>query len=157
MKKTYSFLLIAFMITTLFACKKDKGEQADPNDIKDTWELVETSSSWFPVKTYLPGNGNLLQINGNTYVYYKDGQAIEQGNYSTAADTSVEENVCLINLKDTYKTRFDITNVTPMPTIMVFKTFFYIENDKLYMISGCYAVDGGSKRVYQRSHAITID
>ena len=154
MKKTYLLVMFALLVTTLFACKKDKGDKDDPKkDLVSIWELAEASSAMMPVKTYEPGNGNLLRINSNdTYFYSKDGQVMEQGNYSIVADTSVEKETCLINLKDKYKNRFEITNVTPIPTVMAFKTFFYVEGDKLYMIGGCYAVDAGSLRVYRRAN-----
>jgi hypothetical protein len=159
MKKTYPIVMLALLVTTLFACKKDKGDKEEPKkDLISIWELAETSSAMMPVKTYAPGNGNTLRINSNdTYAYFKDGQVIEQGNYTIVPDTSVEKEVCLVNLKDKYKYRFDITNVTPMPTFMAFKTFFYLEDDKLYMIGGCYAVDAGSLRVYRRANPIPID
>jgi hypothetical protein len=159
MKKTYPIVMIALLVTTLVACKKDKDEDHSlEKDLVGFWELSEASSSWFPVKTYDPGNGNKLKIyNDGSYAYYKDGQVTEQGNYAVVADDSVEENVCLINLKDHYKNRFDVTNVTPTPNqVTVFKTFFYIADDKLYMISGCYAVDGGSSRVYRRANPMPL-
>jgi hypothetical protein len=159
MKKTYPIVMLALLMTTLFACKKDKGDTIDPKkDLVSIWELAEASSAMTPVKTYDPGNGNTLRINSNdTYAYFKDGQVVEQGNYSIVADTSVEKEVCLVNLKDKYKNRFEITNVTPVPTVMAFKTFFYVEGDKLYMIGGCYAIDAGSLRVYRRANPIAID
>jgi hypothetical protein len=98
-----------------------------------------------------------LRINNdNTYYYFKDEQVIEQGNYSIVADTSVEKEVCLVNLKDKYKNRFEKTNVTPIPTFTAFKTFFYVEGDKLYMIGGCYAIDAGSLQVYRRANPMPL-
>jgi hypothetical protein len=160
MKKTFPIVMLALLVTTLFACKKNKDNNDDlKKELVSIWELAETSSAMVPVQTYAPGNGNMLWVNNNgTYAYFKDGQVIEHGNYTIVPDNSVENEVCLVNLKDKYKNRFEMTNVTPIPTtVMTFKTFFYIENDKLYMIGGCYANDAGSLRVYRRANAISID
>ena len=161
MKKTYPIVMLALLLTTLFACKKNKDNNDDlKKDLVSVWELAEASSAMTPVKTYDPGNGNILRINNNaTYAYFKDSQVVEQGNYSVVADDSVEKEVCLVNLKDKYKNRFEVTNVTPVlprPSSDL-KVFFYVEGDKLYMISGCYAYDAGSLRVYRRANSIVID
>jgi hypothetical protein len=160
MKKTYPIVMLALLMTTLFACKKNKDHNDDlKKELVSIWELAETSSAMGPMKTYGPGNGNTLSINNDdTYAYYKDETVMmEHGNYTIVPDTSVEKEVCLVNLKDKYKNRFEITNVTPIPTVMAFKTFFYVEGDKLYMIGGCYAYDAGSLRVYRRANPIAID
>ena len=159
MKKTYPIVMLALLLTTFIACKKDKGNSPDlKKDLVSTWELAEVSSSWIPKQTYAPGNGNILRVNNDgSYFYYAAGQIKEQGNYTIVADTTVEKEVCLVNLKDKYKNRLETTNVTPIPTVAAFKTFFYIENDRLYMIAGCYAVDGGSLRVYRRANPMPLD
>ena len=159
MKKTYPIVMLALLVTTLFACKKNKDNTVDPKkDLVSIWELAEVSSAMTPVKTYDPGNGNTLRISEDgTYAYYKNDQTMEQGNYTIVADTSVEKEVCLLNLKDKYKNRFEVTNVTPIPTASAFRTFFYVNGDKLYMIGGCYAIDAGSLRVYRRANPMVID
>ena len=156
MKKTYPIVMLALLLTTLFACKKNKDNAVDPNtNLVSIWELSEVTTSMLPVQTLVPGNGNTLRINSNnTYAYFKDGQAIEQGNYTIVPDTSVEKETWLTNLKDKYKNRFEVSNVTPVlprPAADL-KVFFYVEGDKLYMISGNFAVDGGSLRVYRRAN-----
>ncbi|MBO9202688.1 MULTISPECIES: hypothetical protein [Niastella] len=155
MKTTYSYLIVALMVTASIACKKDKDEKNSKEDLISTWELAQIQAGMIAGKTYEPGNGNLLTINADTYAYYKDGQVIEKGNYTTAADNSVEENVCLVNVKDRYKRSIVFTNVTPARTTN--KTFYYIENDKLYLLSGCFALDGGVDAVYRRSNPIPVD
>jgi hypothetical protein len=160
MKKTYGILVIALLITIFTACKKDIGDDNNAkNDLVSWWELAEVSASMTPVQTYDPGNGNVLRINPNdTYSYWKNDQVIEQGNYSIVADGSVETETGLINLKDKYLNRFEVTNVTPAPNpVTVVKTFFYVAGDKLYMIGGNFQVDGGSLRVYRRATPIAID
>src|SRR5690349_12974957 len=119
MKKIYSSLVIALLITTAVACKKDKGGNDDlKQDLVSSWELAQTSSM-MPTQTYDPGNGNILRINADgTYSYSKNGQVTEVGNYTIVADGSVEENVCLTNLKDKYKNRFVISNVTGQYPVM---------------------------------------
>jgi hypothetical protein len=143
MKKIYSSILIAFLVTTLFACKKDKGNS--DQGITGKWELVEYSTSWVPTITYTPGNGNTLTIADSKYVIISSTQVREEGTYTTMEDNTVEENVCHTGLKDKYTRRVDLNdgNYTR-------KVFYYIADDKLYMISGCYAVDGGVQRTYRR-------
>ena len=150
MKKTYIIVVISLLITTMTACKKDNND--NPKDYEGVWELAETSSM-MPTQLYDPGNGNLLSINSDgSYVYSKNDSVTETGNYKVVTDNSVEENVCLKDLKDKYKERFAFSNIsTPYAVYPAnYKVFFYVADDKLYMIGGCFAVDGGSYRVYRR-------
>src|SRR5689334_458938 len=109
MKKTYIIVAITLLITTMTACKKDN----DPvKDYEGVWELAETSSM-MPTHIYDPGNGNLLSINSDgSYVYSKNDSVTETGNYRVVKDNSVEESVCLRDLKDKYKQRFELSNIS---------------------------------------------
>lgn len=161
MKKTCTLVMLALGITMLFACKKNKDNNNDNNnDLVSTWELAEASSAMLPKKTFDPGNGNTLRINeGGTFAYSRDGQVTQQGTYTIVADGSVEEEVCLVNLKDKYRNRFNVTSVDPVVpgAAAIPKIFFYVENNRLYMISGCYAVDAGALLVYRRANPVAID
>jgi hypothetical protein len=147
MKTSYTFLLVASLITGMVACKKDK-DNDNPDGVKGSWELAAYETSWIPLKTYDPGNGNTLEIKNGSYAYYKDGQVQEQGNYSTVVDTVSSESICKANTGK-YINRIDFSNITPTRTVL-FMTFFYIENDMLYMNSGCRANDSYVRAVYRR-------
>ncbi|MFL5746439.1 MAG: hypothetical protein ACJ751_17310 [Niastella sp.] len=155
MKKTYSILMITIMVTAFVACKKDKNNNDPKNDLKSTWELAEYGTSWMPNQTYEPGNGNLLRFNDDTFIKYDKDKVLEQGKYTTAPDNTVEESVCETNLKDTYTRRIDFTYDDS--TRVYFKTFYYIADNKLYLISGCNVNDGRVKAVYRRANPIPID
>jgi hypothetical protein len=155
MKKTYSILMIALLVTALVACKKDKDDK-DPNkDLKSSWELAEYSTSWLPKIIYNPGNGNLLHFGADTYTVFKDGQIKEQGNYTAKADNTVEQNSCDPSLKDIYTRSIEFTYGDS--TRITYKRFYYIADDKLYFVSGCHAVDGRVDAVYRRVKPMPVD
>jgi hypothetical protein len=155
MKKIYPILLIAAVVTILVACKKDKGDKDTNKDLKNTWELSEYSTSWFPKVIYQPGNGNLLHFSDDTYTVFKDGQIKEQGTYTEKADNTVEQNSCDPSLKDIYTRSVEFTNGDS--THFTYKRFYYIADDKLYFVSGCHAVDGRVDAVYRRVKPMPID
>ena len=90
------------------------------------------------------GNGNLVIFTDNTYEFRRDGQIVKSGKYKVVADSSVEQNVCLIFQKGEYAQRVSFDgNVEP-------KRFFQIFGNKLSFVSGCYAVDAGHKEEYEK-------
>ncbi|OQP43087.1 hypothetical protein A4H97_13160 [Niastella yeongjuensis] len=148
MKKTYSFLVIALLLTAMVACKKDKDEDNNPNDeLVSTWELESTATSWVPQTFYEPGNGNLLIFKVDSYTSIYKNQIVQQGSYTSAPDNTVEDNTCMTNLKDIY-TR-SITFVYDSPG-SPYKRFYYVADNKLYLISGCNANDAHAESVYRR-------
>lgn len=154
MKKVYNILLAGCITLALHACKKDKGKGNDtPNDLAGAWELAESSAAMLPgVKTYAPGNGNTISFEDGRYARYANGQLIKEGTYTIVEDDTVEESVCLVNLKDKYTQRLDL-DANNGGT----KTFIYINDGQLSMIAGCYALDGGHKEVYRRINNIDDD
>ena len=155
MKKTYGILLITLVVTTLIACKKEKGNNEPNKDLKSNWELAEYSTSWLPKIIYNPGNGNLLYFWDDTYTVFKDGQIQEQGNYTAKPDNTVEQNSCDPSLKDTYTRSIEFTNGDS--TRVTYKKYYYIADDKLYLVSGCNAVDGRVDAVYRRVKPMPVD
>jgi hypothetical protein len=147
MKKVYSTLLMSCLTLAIFSCKKDKGnhEPVELEKLTGLWELAETSAAMMPgVKTYDRGNGNMFSFVNGKYAQYKNGQLIKEGTYTVVEDSTVEESVCLANLKDIYSYRlvFDYKYSAT-------KVFIYINEGKLSMISGCYAVDAGHRELYR--------
>lgn len=152
MKKVYNSVLIVLLMITWLGCKKDKGDPADAspeNDLIGYWELAVGSGTMDPPTTYPAGNGNLLVFKDNTYAYYGNGQLVKKGTYTTMADNSITQNVCLANLEDKYTRRivFDTAYAAP-------KKFYHIADGQLSIISGCYANDAGQKITYRRVKTI---
>jgi hypothetical protein len=149
MKTVQRIIPIILLITTLVACKKDKG--SDTNiDVTGGWELAETSSASLPgVTMHAPGNGKMLSFQGDRYYYYDNGQVVKEGTFTIEDDNTVEQNVCLVNLTDKFTRRivFDADHTKP-------KVFIYVADGMLSLISGCYAVDAGHKEVYRHLYII---
>jgi hypothetical protein len=149
MKKVCAYIaLIAMLAVT--ACKKDhKDDDAGSNSLIGYWELVETSSSWMPATTYPPESGNWISFTGTTYSIARSGQPVQSGTYTVQSDATVNESVCLQMPGGTFTNRiiYDSNyNAT--------KVFFYIDNGMLTIVSGCYALDAGTKAVYRKAHSL---
>jgi hypothetical protein len=143
MKKVYSLGLIVLLMTTGFACKKDKDGSSSPA-LTGYWELAQTQSD-MPTKNYPAGNGSLLLIKDNKYAYYGNGQLVKSGTYTTMDDNSVVQSVCLVIPEGQFPRRI-VFDTAYSAT----KVFYQVEDDKLSLISGCFATDGGQKTTYRR-------
>jgi hypothetical protein len=148
MKTVQRIVPVIFLITLLFACKKDKGNKT-PSDLEGGWELAESTVSITPTVTYPSGNGFTLSFSNGKYSYGEHGNIIKEGSFTTMEDNTVEQNVCMTNLADTFTRRVVFDN-----DYSATKVFFHIADDKLYLISGCHTVDGGQKKVYRRFYII---
>jgi len=134
-----------FMLMSM-ACNKNDNKKLKTNaSLIGTWELRESSAAMNPTVSKFPvGNGNLVIFTDNTYEFRRDGQIVKSGKYKVVADSSVEQNVCLIFQKGEYAQRVSFDgNVEP-------KRFFQIFGNKLSFVSGCYAVDAGHKEEYEK-------
>jgi hypothetical protein len=149
MKTVYSIILISCITLGLSGCKKDKDNDT-PDDLIGAWELAETSAAMMPgVTDYAPGNGNVISFKDDKYFRYNKGQLVTEGTYTVVEDHTVEEHVCLVDLHDKFTHRIIFDNNYSAP-----KTFLYINDAKLSLISGCYALDAGTKKVYRRIYNI---
>jgi hypothetical protein len=77
-------LLLLLLAIAAFGCKKEN-KLADTDTINGTWELRGWSGTIAGViKTYPPGNGSLIQFNGDsTYKFFANFQQTKQGTYRT--------------------------------------------------------------------------
>jgi len=141
-----AFMVVATSFLLSMSCNKIQNKKSKNEAmLVGTWELRETSAAMNPTVSKFPaGNGNLLIFNDNSYEFRRDGQIVKSGKYKVVADSSVEQNVCLIFQKGEYAQRVSFDgNVEP-------KRFFQIFGNKLSFVSGCYAVDAGHKEEYEK-------
>ena len=147
MKLVRLALIVVFTSFLLsISCNKNENKKSKSEAmLVGTWELRETSAAMNPTVSKFPaGNGNLLIFTDNSYEFRRDGQIVKSGKYKVVADSSVEQNVCLIFQKGEYAQRVSFDgNVEP-------KRFFQIFGNKLSFVSGCYAVDAGHKEEYEK-------
>ncbi|HEX6427122.1 MAG TPA: hypothetical protein VF008_05525 [Niastella sp.] len=148
MKTVQCIVPVILLITLLVACKKDKGSNT-PSDLEGDWEIAESTVSITPTVTYPSGNGSTLSFSNGRYSYAERGDVVKEGSFTTMEDSTVEQSVCMSNLADTFTRRVVFDN-----DYSATKVFFHIAGDKLYLISGCHAVDGGQKKVYRRLYII---
>jgi len=137
----WTLTLIAFFSS----CKKDATQKDNNTSVIGTWELRDISGGMMPGSIkFAPGNGNILKLSSTDYGIYKSNQLIKSGTYKIVADTTVEQNVCLIIKDGEFTNRIDYSDTTSI------KIFFQLDGSKLVFQSGCYAVDGGHSEVYQK-------
>ena len=140
---------IAAMVFTA-ACKKTENETEGPviclenNILLGYWELREEQSSMLPVQKYVAGNGNKVNFTNQAYAFSAKGQVTQSGPYTVVNDTAVSASTCL-NLPPNqfYRIVFD-SNYTAT------KTYISVMGNKLRLVSGCFALDAGSLRTYEK-------
>jgi hypothetical protein len=140
MKKLLYIPLICLLAIICSSCKKSA---IVPATLVGTWELRQVSGSF--TTNYPAGNGHILKFTATGYERYDNDTLTKKGVYTTMPDSTVEQNVCLIGLTNTYKTRIVYDN-----KYNTTKVFIHITSTELNSISGCFAYDGGSKASYQR-------
>ncbi len=148
MKTVQRIVPFIFLMTLLFACKKDKGSDT-PTDLEGGWELAESTVSITPTVTYPSGNGINLSFYNGKYAYYEHGNVVKEGSFTTMKDNTVEQSTCHGNLADKFTRRIVFDNDYSSN-----KVFFSTADGKLSLISGCFAVDGGQLKVYRHLYII---
>lgn len=175
MKKLLLLAPCLFLMLSSFQC----GKNTAPDDLHNggparsvlpitqqgKWELREVIGS-MPVMRLQPGNKNIVKFSGSKYEIYRHDTLEKSGNYALEADATVEQHICLINLKEIFRHRIIFDNErryntvyhkgadsTAPPTLNIQeygKTFigFSKNYDTLMLASGCFATDGGSISKY---------
>jgi len=136
--------LLFFLIITLVnpGCKKENDNDSSER-LEGVWELRSARSML--VSTYPPGNGHIISFTGNTYEVIDNGQITRSGEFQVVEDPGASESTCLNITAGQYTNRIIYDN-----NMTVTKTFFEIAENKLTIISGCFAVDAGSSLEYER-------
>lgn len=145
MKLTFRFAVAILIMGSIASCKKDHGGTHNyTNSVIGTWELSQLQGS-MPVKDFPAGNGNILILTATTYEFRENGQLKKNGTYILKEDPTVEQNVCLVFPQGSFSKRiiYDGNDTAQ-------KVFIDVTNDQLTLVSGCFALDGGSKNVYKR-------
>jgi len=138
----WSVTLLVCLLTITISCKKEAINTE--KGIEGVWDLRKTSGSWTTL-TYPPGTGNDISFTGTHYEIRENGQVTESGEYEIVADSTVVETTCLNIEAGTYTQRISFRNAR-YPQ----KIFFELSGNKLTLLSGCFALDGGSRREYER-------
>lgn len=140
MKRIIYFTCFCALTSLFLKCKK---EDNSPLSIVGSWELKQGSGSF--TQNYDKGNGNILKFTASEYEIYKAGALTKKGTYALIADTTVQNNVCLVLPSAEYKNRIVYDN-----DYNATKAFIKISANQLYIISGCFATDGGSITIYEK-------
>ncbi len=143
MKRSVTLLLcLVCMLTFTISCKKETVKAKE--GIQGVWDLRKISGSWV-AQTYQPGSGNDISFTGTIYQIRENGQVVESGEYEIVADATVGESTCLNIEAGKYPLRINFKNAR-YPQ----KVFFELSGNNLTLLSGCFAVDAGSRREYER-------
>lgn len=138
MKQGVVLCSLAVMLLFASGCKKERS-----GAIEGAWELRQASG--MIVINYPVGNGKKITFQGNYYEMWDNGQITKSGTFEIVADASVSASTCMVipNGKYTRRIIYD-SNTTAQ------KIFLQRDGNKLYFISGCFALDGGSVTEYVR-------
>ncbi|HEY4206232.1 MAG TPA: hypothetical protein VGM31_05460 [Puia sp.] len=134
---------LLLLMLTLFNCGCKKHN--DKGSLTGTWELRQTSAAMNPQASQYPaGNGNIVELKDGNYKIYKGGQVIKSGHYSSIADATVGDNVCLVLPKGQYTNRIAYEDSTTL------KIFYQVQGNTLSFYAGCYAYDAGHQEIFER-------
>ena len=143
MKRSITLLLcLLSMLAFTISCKKETIKAKE--GIQGVWELRKTSGSWL-IQTYQTGSGNDISFTGTVYQIRENGQVVESGEFEIVADPTVVESTCLNIEAGKYTQLINFKNAR-YPQ----KVFFELSGNDLTLLSGCVAVDAGSRREYER-------
>lgn len=141
----YSIAALAVVINT--GCKKNESPRPNFSDsLAGTWELRHASAAMNPqVFTPAAGNGTILKFTATGYEKYESHQLVKDGQYTVVEDPTVESSVCLLFPIGQFTTRIEYDG-----DITGDKQFFDFINNRLVIVSGCYAYDAGYRLEYEK-------
>lgn len=138
MKQLVIVIGVACFIFT--ACRK---KETESSSLSGTWELTKISGQ--VIIDYPPGNGTKWKFTETNYEFYRNDTLRKSGTFTLVNDGSVSESVCLTIPANEYKQRIIYNSQSDSV-----KVFIQVSGNRLSMISGCYANDGGSTQEYIR-------
>jgi hypothetical protein len=141
MKNIVSRFCVPVLVILIVSC--EKGNNISDAVLEGSWEL--RSSSSMISSTYPPGNGRIISFTGNKYEMKENGQVIRRGEFKVEEDLTAGESTCLNIAAGKYTSRIIYDN-----NVNTTKTFFELSENKLTIISGCFAVDAGVSLEYER-------
>ncbi len=142
----YTILVMSFALTLFLTpgCKKSNPEVNQSSSLVGSWELRLIQGS-IPPRNFAPGNGHIIQFTNDGYKVLDSSRVKEEGHFTITPDSSVEANVCLIVEEGQFTNRIAFS-ASSNPN----KVFYNIEGNQLTFLSGCFALDGGSRTMYER-------
>jgi len=141
MRKVVLIVVTIVSVIFLTSCKKENSNIS--TSIKGTWELIKIESD--RIINYQPGNGNKLVFTDSSYEVYLNNQRVKNGSYTLIKDPLAEKEVCLVVPANQFTERIVYDNGYNAQ-----KIFVQISNNTLTLLTGCFAIDAGSKSIYVR-------
>ena len=143
MKRPVTLLLcVLCMLAFTISCKKETVKTKE--GLEGVWNLRKISGSW-ATQTYQPGSGNDISFARTHYEIRENAQIVESGEFEIVADPTVVEETYMNIEAGKFTQRIDFKNAR-YPQ----KVFLELSGNKLTLLSGNFAVDGGSRREYEK-------
>jgi hypothetical protein len=138
----------AFLPIILFGmviCGCEKRISVDDMGLIGSWQLIEQTAAMNPEVFHQAANTEVLKFANSNYQVYNHDTLTNSGFYTIVEDSTVEQEVCLVFTENYYSRRIHFSGMDNSR-----KTFYNQNGDTLRLISGCYAYDAGSTKVYAR-------
>ena len=143
------FILLVSLVVIMIGLGCEKSESNKPpfsDSLVGSWELRHASAAMNPqVSTPPPRNGNILKFTSTGYERYEAHQLVKTGQYEVIQDPTVESSVCLLFPVGQFTNRIEYDNNS-----IAEKQFIHLFGTKLVIVAGCYALDGGYRREYEK-------
>src|SRR5687768_8267491 len=128
-----------FLIIT-YSCNKPS---SGTKDLSGVWELTEVRGMMI-IDSFPDDQKETLILKNDTYEL-RIGNTVTTGTYSTHPDPDVKKEVCLEIEPGIYTRRIEFKERSSDK-----KIYYELSGSTLKLISGCFAYDAGSEKIYKR-------
>ncbi|WP_336516970.1 hypothetical protein [Pollutibacter soli] len=140
-------IVCAFLLTALVSgCSKEKRnlKKADAS-LKGVWELRLVSGTMLPPQPYAAGNENRLEFDGSRFKKYENGTPVKSGTYNIVHEPNAQDVICMMVDPGTFDEKIVFNPESDLRPMLI-----EIDGDKLAVLTGCFAIDGGARYDYVR-------
>lgn len=137
------YIIIAILLTASLGCKKSDSAVA-MDGIQGKWELRKSQAGMSIGLEYTAGNANYLVFTGTNYQVLSNGVATSTGTFKVRTESTVID-----GCPEAFPYK-EMAKLLWTPAVGDREPFFYIDGNRLKLMSGCFALDGGIYSEWER-------
>lgn len=142
--RTFTYCLLVSFALLSFGCKKDSKRTS--TGLTGAWIITGIQGGMMPFYQPTGDDRETLIFENDSYTWKRGNTVIGTGSYTVIADADMEKEVCLVNEEGKYSNRIEFAG-----TSIPYKVYFAVTADKLELVYGCFALDYGTYKVFERA------